>query len=319
MQRPELIIKTHQFPATPEGDLNYNNGSPGQAFAEWIRVRLINAGITCQSVFQEDYGWGFWATSEKASLWISVACSDSIQPATWHITVTHSGGLNLKQWLNRKAGQVIEAQVFQLILQTVESIPQEDLTVVKLEQDKPISKDSKLVAIALLIQFLLFIGMVSIEDITDHWSIIGWLWSYQLILAYCSLQPVVPIHPLRLLIFFIFPPYCWFYVVKSRFNSRIFAIAIAFWTLLAFSGFSEYHSLFWPGVLPLYLIPPLAIIAKLRNKAWALFYYMLLTFCLWGGWGDERKIGATLFILPCIAALHGLLWLGGRYVSKRRR
>jgi hypothetical protein len=110
-----LEIETSQFPTEPEGDLEYCNGMPGSHFANWLREGLLARGIECREILQEDYGWGFWTSVDRLSIWVAVSCSGSAtEGATpmWHVMVDHEPGFALWQWFRRRAGLASAARVF---------------------------------------------------------------------------------------------------------------------------------------------------------------------------------------------------------------
>jgi hypothetical protein len=124
-----LAINTHAFPIEPEGDLEFCNGRPGSALADWLRTILIERGFAVQESLQEDYGWGFWLNNETA-IWIAVGLADdsddgdnpseSTEVPTWFVIVSHEAPIfSPRQWFRRREGRELAQRVFQAIEQAV--------------------------------------------------------------------------------------------------------------------------------------------------------------------------------------------------------
>jgi hypothetical protein len=69
----------------------------GEDFATWLKNHLKDSRFELGEPIQEDYGWGFFATSGKEKYWIAISyVGDGPQepPPQWVISVVPSLGLN---------------------------------------------------------------------------------------------------------------------------------------------------------------------------------------------------------------------------------
>lgn len=120
-----VVVSTRLFSTELEGDLEYCNGQPGSAFAEWIRESLSSTGLESDKCIQEDYGWGFWLQSNGCTIWICVSFTSETSGTTgdgespeWHVSVNHEiPMLFLKPWLwfRKSSGDEEERKVFAII------------------------------------------------------------------------------------------------------------------------------------------------------------------------------------------------------------
>ena len=73
----------------------------GEDFARWLRPKLTDLaaqGFEIGEPIQEDYGWGFWVTRGKDTIWIALSYmgdGPTEEPAQWGVSVTYDSGLNL--------------------------------------------------------------------------------------------------------------------------------------------------------------------------------------------------------------------------------
>jgi len=80
----------------------------GEDFAAWLKKELEplkNSSFTFSEIIQEDYGWGFWASSGKTPFWVAVGPYDSEagrEPFQWTVFVAYDPGLNLIKRLFHK-------------------------------------------------------------------------------------------------------------------------------------------------------------------------------------------------------------------------
>ncbi len=116
-----IIFKSRLFPADPEGDLEYCNGQPGSALASWLKEKLQAKGFECDSVIQEDYGWGFWIKNGDLTVWVAAAHveadsqKDNEGFIQWAVTAqeeTPFGFLNPASWFKGKRGNKLESAVY---------------------------------------------------------------------------------------------------------------------------------------------------------------------------------------------------------------
>lgn len=69
----------------------------GEDFAAWLKGELsplTDSGFIFSDIIQEDYGWGFWASHGKDTLWVAfsyVGEGPEEAPAQWVISVTYDG------------------------------------------------------------------------------------------------------------------------------------------------------------------------------------------------------------------------------------
>jgi hypothetical protein len=95
----------------------------GEDFAEWLAAELAPlkpAGYEISVPIQEDYGWGLWASKEKATIWIAISAVQGDRagekpahpPLTgeWMLTVVEEFGLNpLRRLFGRPSPTVAAA------------------------------------------------------------------------------------------------------------------------------------------------------------------------------------------------------------------
>ena len=82
----------------------------GEDFAAWLRnelTPLAASGFQLSDIIQEDYGWGFWATSGKDAFWVALGYCDeddlnqqpnrqaTQEPAQWVVSIDYDPGLNV--------------------------------------------------------------------------------------------------------------------------------------------------------------------------------------------------------------------------------
>jgi hypothetical protein len=72
----QVSFRTDRFPTAPEGGLEFNNGRPGSAAAQWLRAAVEASGVACKAPIHEDYGWGFWL-DDPCPIWASVGLADA--------------------------------------------------------------------------------------------------------------------------------------------------------------------------------------------------------------------------------------------------
>lgn len=109
-----IVINSALFSVEPEGDLEFCNGQPGSEFANWLKDKLVEKKLQCDSVIQEDYGWGFWINSEGTTFWVCVSYageeSDPLQ-GEWFASVSHEIPLLIfKPWLWSKAKSGVQEE-----------------------------------------------------------------------------------------------------------------------------------------------------------------------------------------------------------------
>lgn len=135
-----LAVKTVAFPTDPEGDLNYCNGHPGSAFADWLREKLIPRNFQCDETIQEDYGWGFWVNRDDLTVWVSVgfvpddansANSEWIVSATFEVPFVF---LKPKLWFKEEKGKALEAEITDALEMAI--INDQDMTLLRREKDR---------------------------------------------------------------------------------------------------------------------------------------------------------------------------------------
>lgn len=118
-----ICFETAEFPTVPEGDLEFCNGQPGRAAAEWARGVLRTAGFECAQVMQEDYGWGFWL-EHACPVWVAMSFAggdddapahesrDAHAPAEWWLSASHEPMIfSLRWWRTRREGAAVVARV----------------------------------------------------------------------------------------------------------------------------------------------------------------------------------------------------------------
>ena len=66
----------------------------GEDLAHWLLHRMQGMRFGFSAVFQEDYGWGFWADGQY---WVAIILlEESGDPPEWLISVDYDPGLNLR-------------------------------------------------------------------------------------------------------------------------------------------------------------------------------------------------------------------------------
>ena len=121
-----LVVQTELFPTAPEGDLDLCNGQPGSAFANWLKEKLSEKGYSCDSLIQEDYGWGFWINIDGATIWVSVsyAPGDESAKGEWFVSANHEIPFLLFQpwkWGKSKSGKLDEERVYRSLKEAIEA------------------------------------------------------------------------------------------------------------------------------------------------------------------------------------------------------
>ena len=113
-------FRTQEFPTDLEGDLDWCNGQPGSAVANWLRSVLSEQGIGVGEPLQEDYGWGFWL-EDPSTVWVAISYAGGEQgnPAddpVWYVSVSHEISIFApRQWFRRQLGRALVSQVFAAI------------------------------------------------------------------------------------------------------------------------------------------------------------------------------------------------------------
>ncbi len=113
-------FRTQEFPTDLEGDLDWCNGQPGSAVANWLRSVLSEQGIGVGEPLQEDYGWGFWL-EDPSTVWVAISYAGGEQgnPADdpmWYVSVSHEISIFApRQWFRRQLGRALVSQVFAAI------------------------------------------------------------------------------------------------------------------------------------------------------------------------------------------------------------
>ncbi len=123
---PNLVVQTELFPTAPEGDLDLCNGQPGSAFANWLKEKLSASGYSCDSLIQEDYGWGFWINISEATIWVSVsyAPGDENETGEWFVGADYEIPFLIFQpwkWGHSKSGKLDEARIFRSLKECIEA------------------------------------------------------------------------------------------------------------------------------------------------------------------------------------------------------
>ncbi|MBC7997729.1 MAG: hypothetical protein IAF58_07290 [Leptolyngbya sp.] len=127
-----LRVKTKLFSTALEGDRDRCNGMPGSQFAKWLKTRLSPRGYNCSEVTQEDYGWGFWITEEKLTVWVAVSYAvgdmgEEDGEPEWGIMVEfEKNPLNPGQWFKGKNGEALAKRAFLDIDSLISNDPQMD-------------------------------------------------------------------------------------------------------------------------------------------------------------------------------------------------
>lgn len=104
-KRPDLRInayfRTNLFESRTPQPHFINPNCFGEDAAHWLRHRMQGLRFGFSAVFQEDYGWGFWADGQY---WVAVVLLEaSGEPPQWLIGVDYDPGLDLKQRFFGKA------------------------------------------------------------------------------------------------------------------------------------------------------------------------------------------------------------------------
>jgi hypothetical protein len=96
----------------------------GEDFASWLKQEISRSTASdfqLSDPIQEDYGWGFWASSGKDRFWVAISyAGDGPQetPAQWVISVTSDPGVNLA----RRIFQKVDRNALEQLLEQVRRV-----------------------------------------------------------------------------------------------------------------------------------------------------------------------------------------------------
>ncbi len=125
----DKYIRTDLFEHRTVGEHFINPCCFGEDFAAWLisRVESLSArGYNIGEPIQEDYGWGFWVSSETDPFWIALSYADegpTESPAHWVVTVAHDPGLNVLKRLFHKPDMAAFKEVRNTIWKAIDSEP----------------------------------------------------------------------------------------------------------------------------------------------------------------------------------------------------
>lgn len=135
-----LRFQTSLFPTTREGDMDSCSGRPGSHLAKWLHDKLSARGYKCDTVIQEDYGWGFWIIEKGLDIWVCVGYSDDDQqeepdgnepitkppttePPEWAVFAKHDAPFKPGQWLRRGEGKQTATAIIMALNEELKSEP----------------------------------------------------------------------------------------------------------------------------------------------------------------------------------------------------
>jgi hypothetical protein len=125
----KLRFWTDAFPTAPEGALDYCDGMPGSAAAQWLRDVVEAAGLPCKQPMQEEYGWGFWLSS-PCMIWVAVKYAGGEQGSAenrpeWMVSVAHEHPFFApSQWFKGAQSRPLVEKVFAAIESAVSMRPE---------------------------------------------------------------------------------------------------------------------------------------------------------------------------------------------------
>jgi hypothetical protein len=99
----------------------------GEDLAAWLKTQvapLSEQGFEISEPIQEDYGWGFWVSTDKDPFWIALSyCGEgpTEDPAQWVVSVNYDPGLNLLKRLFHKPDSTDFARVRDRVWEVLKS------------------------------------------------------------------------------------------------------------------------------------------------------------------------------------------------------
>lgn len=84
----------------------------GEDFAQWLKTRLSERGLSIGEPTQEDYGWGFVVSCGEETHWVAISyVGDGPQepPPQWVISIQPNASLNpIRRWFRRVNAAALE-------------------------------------------------------------------------------------------------------------------------------------------------------------------------------------------------------------------